>query len=100
MDNSNYGMKLKEARRKKGLSQERLAELLQCDRSKISRIENAESPCLDFIFLRNLAENLCLSVDDLLDLPTEIKRDHNRIVLGKIRESLSSIDSELKRLFL
>ncbi len=62
-----FGSKLKKARKKKGLSQEKVAELINTSRSNISKYENEVlEPNLETI--KKLCELYNISADELLEI--------------------------------
>lgn len=65
IDYVSIGEKIKEARREKRLSQQALAEMINCSPSYISYIETAEK-CLSLNMLILIANALNLSADDIL----------------------------------
>ncbi|MER5427178.1 helix-turn-helix transcriptional regulator [Streptosporangium roseum] len=63
-----FGLRLRDVREGRGLSQERLGELAEVDRKTINRIENGMySPRLDNVF--QIADALDITVKELFDVP-------------------------------
>lgn len=79
-DNNSIGMNIKNARMEKGLSQEKLAEILDITNTHISYIETGtKAPSLDMLI--KIANALDVSADDLL--------------VGRLTHSSSSVGKEL-----
>lgn len=106
IDYVSIGEKIKNARKEKGLSQQTLAEMVNCSTSYISYIETAEK-CLSLNMLILIANALNLSADDILqDSLVNVvkikKRDFSKLlldcteyemkilldILGKAKESI------------
>ena len=106
IDYVSIGEKIKTARKEKGLSQQELAEIVNCSPSYISYIETAEK-CLSLNMLILIANALNLSADDILqDSLVNVvkikKRDFSKLlldcteyemkilldILGKAKESI------------
>lgn len=90
------GKKIKEQRRKKGLSQDTLAERIGIDPKHLSRIEVGRSyPSLET--LSNIAQALAIEIKDLFDL---IPQNDKKILRKKIMELLKRADEDDLRLIL
>lgn len=82
------GIKLKKARKKANLSQEKVAEILNVARSNISKYENGKlEPNIQTI--RQFCKIYNVSADYLLGIEEEKNIVHNSISIGKIDQSNS-----------
>ena len=70
IDNFKLGLKIKEVRQSKGLTQDRLAEMVSCNTSHISNIENNHTK-VSLNVLLAIANALNTSIDYLLSNPYE-----------------------------
>ena len=84
---------MKEARNKKGLTQERLAELLGVDRLHVNRLENIAKAC-SIELLIDISQLLDVSTDYLLKGPPVISSDARVRMLSALTE-LTAIINEL-----
>lgn len=95
------GMRIREVRKARGLSQEKLAEKVGVDPKQISRIEGGKSaPSLDT--LEAIAKHLQVEMKDLFDfhhlLPEErVEEDQVLMLLGLMDEKTKSIAVRLLR---
>lgn len=88
-----FGVKIQKLRKNKGLSQEKLATILNINRNYLSRIETGKSePTLSVI--RNIALYFNVESDSLMDIHYEKKTREEKI--RKIHEECISLtDSDL-----
>ena len=82
VDYAKLGMRIKEVRLKKGLTQDHLAEMVGCNTSHISNIENNYTK-LSLNVLLAIANNLDVSIDYLLS--------------NQYKDAASALDSEILR---
>ena len=83
------GTRLKEARKTKGYTQQRVAKIIGISRPSISSYErNAVDPPLPI--LRSLADLYGVSVDYLLDM--DKKEDDRRRMLSRLRDAGTAIE--------
>ena len=57
------GDKIRKLRNTHNMSQDKVAELLDCDREKISRYENNKITKPDYFFICRLADIFCVDLD-------------------------------------
>lgn len=83
------GTRLKEARKEKGYTQDRVAAIIGVSRPAISSYErNAVDPPLSI--LRSLADLYGVSSDYLLDI--DRKEEDRRMMLGRLRDAGTAIE--------
>ena len=82
------GTSLAEARRKAGLTQERVAEKLGVSRQTISKWENNQA-LPDAYNLKILSKVLGASVDEIIDPDKEVKRQDDNQIIGAIDHVVS-----------
>jgi transcriptional regulator with XRE-family HTH domain len=88
------GMRIKEVRRARQLSQEKLAEKVGVDPKQISRIEGGKSaPSLDT--LEAIAKNLQVEMKDLFDFQHFVPEE---IIDDQVLRLLGMMDEERKKL--
>ena len=61
-----FGLKIKELRKLKGISQEKLANLAEIDRTYLPTIEKGERN-VSIVVIKKLAHALCVKIKDLFD---------------------------------
>jgi len=93
LDYEKLGLRIKEARLAKGLTQETLAEMVNCNTSHISNIENNHTK-VSLNVLLAIANALDTSIDYLL---AEQYSNTSRGVDNEIARILSSFDTEWKQ---
>lgn len=93
LDYEKLGLRIKEARLAKGLTQETLAEMVNCNTSHISNIENNHTK-VSLNVLLAIANALDTSIDYLL---AEQYNNTSRGVDNEIARILSSFDTEWKQ---
>lgn len=86
----NLGMRIKELRRKKNLSQERFAEMVSLDRRSISNIECGKT--FPSVSLLKIAEVLNVSLKELFDVEYIAKSNEELVNLISLR--LKNLNSE------
>lgn len=86
------GIKLKEIRQSKGLTQENLAEMVSCNTSHISNIENNHTKVLLNVLLA-IANALNTSIDYLL---VDQYENSSLALDNEILRAIKNIDNELK----
>lgn len=91
MDNIKYiGTKIKEIRKKKQISQERLAELVAMNLRSINRIENQHNiPTLET--LEKIAQVLGVSITDFFEMPTALTRKE---IVDNINTMMAQMDEK------
>jgi transcriptional regulator with XRE-family HTH domain len=90
------GQRIKELRKARGLSQDRLSEKIGIDSKHLSRIEVGKNyPSLDT--LQKLADALHVELKDLFDFKHQVKQDDMRRTLCKL---LNKTDDNLVRVLL
>ena len=62
-----FGARVKEARERRGLTQDELAEALKTDKGSVSRIEAGKRTRIGFGLIRDLSSALKVHVSDLLE---------------------------------
>ena len=105
----NFGIRVRQARHKAGLTQAALAEKLNLDETTISRIENG-SQATSFATMLNFSEALdyliCDYLDDsihskdpinaeILDMITPLPDNYKRLIRDNIRQLLEKIPPEM-----
>lgn len=93
LDYEKLGLRIKEARIAKGLTQEALAEKVNCNTSHISNIENNHTK-VSLNVLIGIANALDTSIDYLM---TEQYDNEDRGVDNEIMRLLSTFDKEWKQ---
>jgi transcriptional regulator with XRE-family HTH domain len=88
------GMRIKEVRKARQLSQERLAEKVRVDPKQISRIEGGKS-APSFETLESIAIHLQVELKDLLDFQHLVTEESNE---DQALRLLGLMDEETKRL--
>ena len=86
LDNAEIGMKIKQLRKQRGLTQEELAEMIVEEQSLISRIESGRKANLTIDLLQRIAGALNVTVNELCYDSDELKRD-------KILEAVNIFES-------
>jgi transcriptional regulator with XRE-family HTH domain len=90
------GQKIKELRKARGLSQDRLSEKIDIDSKHLSRIEVGHNfPSLDT--LQKLADALHVELKDLFEFNQQVKQDDMRRTLCKL---LNKTDDQVVRVLL
>ena len=93
LDYEKLGLRIKEARIAKGLTQEALAEMVNCNTSHISNIENNHTK-VSLNVLLAIANSLDTSIDYLL---AEQYSNTSKGIDNEITRVLSSFDEEWKQ---
>ena len=82
-----FGRRLKEARNQKGLTQEKLAELLGVDRLHVNRMENGSRAC---------SIDLLMDISCLLEVSTDYLLKGTPLEDSKTKDRLLTVISELQ----
>ena len=95
----NFGIRVRQARHKAGLTQAALAEKLNLDETTISRIENG-SQATSFAPMLNFSEALDVKFDylinaEILDMITPLPDNYKRLIRDNIRQLLEKIPPEM-----
>ena len=85
-DLKEFGKRMKEARNHKGLTQERLAELLGVDRLHVNRLENGAKAC---------SIDLLIDISTLLDVSTDYLLKGTPVISSDARMKMLSVLKEL-----
>lgn len=93
LDYRKLGLRIKEARLSKNLTQEQLAELVNCNTSHISNVENNHTK-VSLNVLLAIANALDTTIDYLL---TEQYKNTSQAVDTEIMRILSTLDTEEKQ---
>ncbi len=93
LDYCKLGLRIKEARLSKNLTQEQLAELVNCNTSHISNVENNHTK-VSLNVLLAIANALDTTIDYLL---TEQYKNTSQAVDTEIMRILSTLDTEEKQ---
>lgn len=93
LDYRKLGLRIKEARQSKNLTQEMLAELVSCNTSHISNIENNHTK-VSLNVLLAIANALDTSIDYLL---SEQYNNTSQAIDTEIMRVLSTLDTESKQ---
>ena len=88
------GMRVREVRRLRGLSQERLAEKVGIDPKQISRIEGGKS-APSFETLESIAKHLQVEMKDLFDFQHLVQAE---MVVDQVLRLLGLMDEKTKQL--
>ena len=83
------GQNIQKYRKKRGLSQTQLADIMDVDRAAISNYENGAKGEMGFKMLRRFSRALEVSTDALLGIEKEdMLNEENRKFIQKMREAL------------
>lgn len=85
-DPKEFGKRMKEARNRKGLTQERLAEMLGVDRLHVNRLEKGAKAC---------SIDLLIDISQLLDVSTDYLLKGTPVISSNARVRMLSALTEL-----
>ena len=85
-DPKEFGKRMKEARNRKGLTQERLAEILGVDRLHVNRLEKGAKAC---------SVDLLIDISQLLDVSTDYLLKGTPVISSDARVRMLSALTEL-----
>ena len=101
MDKAIFSKNLKELREKENLTKTALADILNCDQPKVSKMENAEHSTLPTVHnLIDISKHFKVSIDWLIgnELETKVNNDEESTLSEELIHLFALIDSSVMRI--